>query len=390
MLSITAEMGSAPMASYNEKVAEGTLQKVTGVDTGRGCPFQCSFCTIINVHGRTMRHRNPDAIETYVRHWVRKGRRQFLVVDDNFARSPIWREVTEIFARAQADFQVELDVFIQIDTLATKVKGFVEACLKAGVRRVFIGMESVRPENLAAASKGQNKVHQMRDMLMEWKTAGVMIYAGYIVGFPSDTPQRVAEDMAVLQHDLPIDILEMSLLTPFPGSADHKILVEQGADLDPDLNLYDGSHATTDHPLMSRAELQKTYWDAFDLYYSPAHRKRVLARAIHYKLPVSEVRRSLVGIYGAAKLDRLHPVDAGVLRLRRRALRRPGLPPESAWRFYSRTVSKWIKEQVGYGRLIAEMMVIDLGLLIEQKRRGLDHYALEQAPQADPRPQAAE
>jgi hypothetical protein len=87
----------------------------------------------------------------------------------------------------------------------------------------------------------------------------------------------------------------------------------------------------------------------------------------------------LVGIYGAAKLDRLHPVDAGVLRLRRRALRRPGLPPESAWRFYSRTVSKWIKEQVGYGRLIAEMMVIDLGLLIEQKRRGLDHYALEQA-----------
>jgi hypothetical protein len=176
-----------------------------------------------------MRHRNPDAIETYVRHWVRKGRRQFLVVDDNFARSPIWREVTEIFARAQADFQVELDVFIQIDTLATKVKGFVEACLKAGVRRVFIGMESVRPENLAAASKGQNKVHQMRDMLMEWKTAGVMIYAGYIVGFPSDTPQRVAEDMAVLQHDLPIDILEMSLLTPFPGSADHKILVEQGA-----------------------------------------------------------------------------------------------------------------------------------------------------------------
>jgi hypothetical protein len=378
MLSITADMMTAPMASLNEKVANGTLQKVTGVDTGRGCPFTCSFCTIINVHGRTMRHRDPAEIEAYVRYWVGKGRRQFLVVDDNFVRSPIWREITDALARVRRETGVELDVFVQVDTLATKVKGFVEACVNAGVRRVFVGMESVRADNLAAASKGQNKIHQMRDMLMDWKRAGVMIYAGYIVGFPADTPERVAEDIRTLQDELPIDILELSILTPFPGSADHKAMVEKGESMASDLNFFDGAHATYDHPTMSRETLQELYWNVFDLYYSRAHRKTVLGRAMYYGLPVSEVRRSLIGIYGAASLDRLHPVDAGVLRKRRRTLRRPGMPIEPALPFYFKLAKDWLGVQLGYGRLITETAWIEAGLALRKKRRGLAEYALEQ------------
>ncbi|WP_345934196.1 B12-binding domain-containing radical SAM protein [Tistrella arctica] len=323
-LKSTADMGLSPQATLGTSATDGTLNGTAGMDVGRGCPFQCSFCTIINVHGRTMRNRDPSSIEAYLRDCAARGIHNLMVTDDNFARSPIWREVTEIMARLQRELGIEWDAMIQVDTLATRMKGFVEACKAAGVKRVFIGMESVRPDNLKAASKGQNKVHQMRDMIMAWKEAGIMIYAGVIIGFPADTPERIAEDIRTFQTDIPIDVIEIFALTPLPGSEDHQRLVAAGVDMDLDLNRYDTVHVVTDHPRMTRDAWTRLYWQSWEMFYTTAHMKTLIGRAILYKLPLGELRTSLLGFVGAVRYERVHPVDGGLFRIRNRLSRRRG------------------------------------------------------------------
>jgi hypothetical protein len=64
---------------------------------------------------------------------------------------------------------------------------FVKKCALAGVRRVFIGLENINPDNLLGAKKRQNRITEYRTMLLAWKSARVITYAGYIIGFPNDT-----------------------------------------------------------------------------------------------------------------------------------------------------------------------------------------------------------
>jgi radical SAM superfamily enzyme YgiQ (UPF0313 family) len=125
---------------------------------------------------------------------------------------------------------------------------------RAGVKRVFIGLENINPDNLAGAKKKQNKITEYRDMLLGWKSAGVITYAGYILGFPNDTYESIMHDIDVIKRELPVDLLEFFYLTPLPGSEDHLKLHRAGAPLDPDLNKYDLNHICTTHPKMSREE----------------------------------------------------------------------------------------------------------------------------------------
>ena len=71
------------------EVIKRVFGNYTSFDAGRGCPFQCSFCTIINVQGRKSRRRTPDDIEAIVRANAKHGVTRFFVTDDNFARNRV-------------------------------------------------------------------------------------------------------------------------------------------------------------------------------------------------------------------------------------------------------------------------------------------------------------
>src|SRR5262249_61645413 len=149
----------------------------------------------------------------------------------------------------------------------------------AGCSRVFIGMESINPENLAAAKKHQNHVDQYRSMLQAWRSHGVVTVAGYILGFPADTPESIERDIRTIQRELPIDVLEFFILTPLPGSADHQALYQKGVWMDPDMNRYDVEHVTAAHPLMSAKEWRGINDPAWHMDYSPEHGGTLLAWA---------------------------------------------------------------------------------------------------------------
>src|SRR5664279_910040 len=197
--------------------------RMTSFDAGRGCPFLCSFCTIINVQGRKSRYRTADDIERVVRANHAQGIKYFLITDDNLARNRNWESIFDRLIELHKE-GLRSRFVIQVDTMCHKIPGFIEKAAAAGVRRVFIGLENINPDSLAGAKKKQNHIADYREMLQAWRRVRCVSYCGYILGFPTDTPESIERDVKIIQRELPLDILEFSCLTPLPGSEDHKNL----------------------------------------------------------------------------------------------------------------------------------------------------------------------
>ncbi|MBW0002702.1 MAG: radical SAM protein [Hyphomicrobiales bacterium] len=310
-----------------EKIAR-TRGWETSFDAGRGCPFQCSFCTIINVQGRKSRYRTPDDVEAIVRANVAQGIRSFFITDDNLARNRNWEPIFDRLIEMREKHAIRCHFVIQVDTLCHKIPNFVEKCRRAGVKRVFIGLENINPDSLAGAKKKQNRICEYREMLLAWKAAGVITYAGYILGFPKDSVESILRDIKIIQRELPLDILEFFFLTPLPGSEDHKNLHLAGVPMDPDMNKYDLEHATTAHSVMSKEEWERAYRLAWETYYTPEHIETVMRRATACGMKTIKVMYFLAWFQGSVGIEGLHPLQGGYLRLKYRKDRRPGFPLE--------------------------------------------------------------
>ena len=321
-------------------------------DTGRGCPFQCSFCTIINVQGRKSRSRSPDDVERVIRKNWNVGINRFFLTDDNFARNKEWEPILDRLIKLREVDGIPMGLMIQVDTLCHKIPNFIEKCKRAGVTRVFIGLENINPENLKAAKKAQNKITEYRKMLLAWKAQGIFTYAGYILGFPADTPQSIRRDIEIIQRELPLDIIEWFILTPLPGSEDHKSMWSKGAPLDSDLNKYDLEHVVADHPRMTRRELQDVYREAWTRYYTRDHIETLLRRSVRCGIPLASLVKAIVPFIHMVPVENIHPLQAGLFRRKHRSERRPGLPRESIWAFYSSHVMATIANNLRLAGLI--------------------------------------
>jgi len=329
-----------------------TAGHITSFDAGRGCPFQCSFCTIINVQGRKSRRRSADDVEEIVRRNLAQGIDRFFITDDNFARNKDWELIFDRLIQLRERDKLDIKFIIQVDTLCHRIPNFIEKAGRAGVARVFIGLESINPDSLLTAKKRQNKITEYRQMMLDWKKAGVTTYAGYILGFPTDTPETIVRDIEIIKKELPIDLLEFFCLTPLPGSEDHKKLFLAGAYLDPDLNRYDLEHVNTTHPLMSKAEWEKAYRLAWNTFYTPEHMETVMRRAAATGISAGKTLFLLLWFYGCITLERIHPLEGGYLRRKYRRDRRPTLPVESPLVFYPRYFGELAAKHWKMGQMI--------------------------------------
>jgi radical SAM superfamily enzyme YgiQ (UPF0313 family) len=325
-----------------------TLGNVTAFDAGRGCPFQCSFCTIINVQGRKSRRRDPDDIERILRRNFEQGVDRFFISDDNFARNKDWEAILDRIIELREQHGMDVRFMIQVDTLCHRIPNFIAKCKRAGVTRIFIGLENINPDNLIAAKKRQNKITEYRKMLLAWKAVGIWCYAGYILGFPNDTPERVRADIEIIKHELPLDVLEFFFLTPLPGSEDHKTLWRKGVAMDPDLNKYDLEHALTAHPKMTKEEWESLYQEAWRIYYTPEHIATILRRARVSGANIFGLGRIILWFSQSPTIERVHPLQGGILRRKARAERRSSLPLEPAWRFYPQLALEFVVKQTRF------------------------------------------
>ena len=327
-----------------------TVGNVTSFDAGRGCPFQCSFCTIINVQGRKSRYRSPDSIEQILRMNWAQGVKRFFITDDNFARNKDWEAIYDRIIKLREEDGMDVRFMIQVDTLCHKIPNFIEKSRRAGVTRVFIGLENINPANLIAAKKRQNKITEYRKMLLEWKRVGIMTFAGYILGFENDTPDSIRHDLEIIKKELPLDALEFFVLTPLPGSEDHKILYEKNVWMDPDMNKYELEHVVTGHAKMTKEEWQGAYRAAWDIFYTDEHLETIMRRAHVTGINIRSLMPVLMWFSSAVKIEELHPLQWGIFRVKYRKDRRPGLPIESPLSFYASYAAETARKAVKLAR----------------------------------------
>jgi uncharacterized radical SAM superfamily protein len=326
----------APIPFLLRNHVKWTIGNLSAFDAGRGCPYQCSFCTIINVQGRKSRRRSAADVERIVRENLAEGINRFFLTDDNLARNKDWETIFDRLINLREEEGLRVYLTVQVDTRCHDIPGFVEKAARAGVDRVFIGIDSINPGTLIAAKKQQNKITEYRKLLLAWKKVGVMIYADYILGFPNDTAESIRQDIEIIKRELPIDLMVFYILTPLPGSEDHQKLWRKGVPMNADMNMYDTEHAVTAHAKMSAAEWEGAYRMAWRVFYTPEHCRTVLRRAAACNIDVPAIADALIYFSQFVDVERVHPLQGGMIRLKYRSDRRPGFPRESRWSFYPR------------------------------------------------------
>jgi hypothetical protein len=319
----------APLPALPRDALKRNSQSWSSFDLGRGCPFQCSFCTIINVQGRKSRFRTADDLEAIMRENHAQGVKAFFITDDNLARNRRWEEFFDRLIKLREEEGIKANLTIQVDTLCHKIPGFIDKAMRAGAMRVFIGLENINPDNLLAAKKNQNKITDYRHMLQLWRDRGAFLFAGYILGFPGDTRASIVRDIEIIKRELPVDVLQIAFLTPLPGSEDHRKLLEAGVWMDPDLNKYNLHHRVNHHPTMSDAEWEAAYHDCWKLWFTEEHMETVARR--HAARPGGRPKKAVQYMNEFKMLwevEGLHAMEGGVLRRKRRKSRRPSFKRE--------------------------------------------------------------
>jgi len=384
----TPDMTAAAFPVLPRKVVTRVAGHYASFDAGRGCPFQCSFCTIINVQGRKSRYRTADDVEGIVRANAKQNITRFFITDDNYARNKNWEAILDrlIELREKEGFKIRL--LLQVDTLCHKIPGFIEKAARAGCTAVFIGLENINPQSLAGAKKRQNKIWEYQEMFHAWRKAKVMTFAGYILGFPTDTPESIANDIEIIKKELPVDILEFFYLTPLPGSEDHKVLHMKGVPVDPDLNKYDLEHACTAHPIMSKETWEKVYRDAWTRYYSDEHVETIMRRAAATGLNKTKVIDGITLFSGSSRIEGVHPLQFGFVRRKIRTQRRYGMPIVNPLVFYPWRAYDFTRTDVRWAKLVRRYRTIMKKVYADPNYADYTDHAMEQpgghnAPMSD-------
>ncbi|OGJ64563.1 hypothetical protein A3E47_03065 [Candidatus Peribacteria bacterium RIFCSPHIGHO2_12_FULL_54_10] len=369
-------LATAPLPEYPPGYFSGSfVTKIRTFDIGRGCPFLCSFCSVINVHGRLSRCRSPDTILTAVQHLCLKdGKATFFFTDVNFVRSPVWEEILDGLIALRKN-GCDVSFMVQADLACHKIPRFLAKLGQAGCSQIFMGVESVNPENLLAVGKRQNNVAEYEHMLRACHDHGIAVHAGYIIGFPADTSASVAHDVETLKA-LGVDQASFFILTPIPGSEDHARMVATGRVIDPDFNEQDSFHPVFEHPLMTRAEWFAAYGRAWRQFYSIPHMLaalgRCLTRTARFYLLINYFwyRWSVV-------TEGAHPMLSGFYRIRPYRDRRPGAPylpyrrycMSEVWR-HMRYVGRFFAEFFRFQYLVFESEYAALPTEVQEKWAG--------------------
>ncbi len=324
------------------------------LDCGRGCPFECTFCTIINVQGRKMRFRSAEHIAAAVRRNYRDhGISFYFFTDDNFARNKNWEAIFDALIRLREEEQIPVEFMMQVDVLSWKIKNFISKARQAGCINVFIGMESVDPSNLAAAGKKQNNVREYSQLIEAYRNSDISTHVGYIIGFPYDTVDSVRRDLNFLMQEVRPDHASFFMLMPLPGSTDHVMMMRRGEWMHPDFNLYDSHHAVTVHPRLTGSAWRDLYFEAWRTFYSLKNMKELLRRGSRANYWNNFLR--FLWYKNSIQTEERHPMMCGFFRLKGRKNRRPGFPILSRWNYYKLRGKEIRAHLAGMLRVMVEM-----------------------------------
>ncbi|RPI04022.1 MAG: radical SAM protein [Ignavibacteriae bacterium] len=356
-LNPTPDLLHVPIPHITKDEFDNFASRFTTIDTGRGCVFNCDFCTIINVQGRTMRYREPQQVVDFVRQsYLEAGVSHSFFTDDNTARNPKWRELFSKLTGLREEEKIPFTFMMQSDLAARKMPGgdFFELAARAGCNQVFFGVESVNRENLRSKDKFQNQVSEYKDLVAHCHSLGITCHAGYILGLPFDTPESIKEDVAELQRMM-FDSASFYILSPLPGSKDHQRWWQEKRWMHEDFNMYDSAHVAVKPERMSSDELLEAYRNTWEQFYSTRHMVNILKIWRHDSHCYKEKLAFFMWYLYASRIERLHPMNCGFWTVRRRNDRRSGLAHEAMIPFWWNRLKVITARLVGMAKLFFQL-----------------------------------
>jgi len=273
------------------------------IESGRGCPYGCDFCTVTGFFGDSIRFRsNQSIVDEMLRLKARaqrtRGKIAVFFVDDNFA---INVKRTKALLRDIIAAGAELSWVGQISANLLRDQELVDLIADSGGKWIFIGMESLDPANLASVNKNFNKPGEYAEVLKRLARRNVYAITSFIFGLDNDSP-GVAERTLTEMKDWPPVLPVFGQITPFPATPLYERLKREGRLTRPKHWLEFAPFHMAHTPLkMTIPEVQGEVQYAWMNSYSPAATARAIASMadtpVPYKISHLIARIFFRGIY---------------------------------------------------------------------------------------------
>ena len=265
---ITAEPTDMNMLPYPEfSIIQGKPKRIGGkyiipVQTSRGCPYNCSFCSVTGMFGRKYRFRSVEHIIGELRRY-NDGKNFVFFYDDNFGANRK-RLIDLLDAMIAENFKFKWSTQVRADI--TKDEELIKKMRKSGCHTVFIGFESVNPASLKAMNKCQS-VEGMEHAAQVFKRNKINVHGMFVVGVDDDNPDSVKASVKFAKRNW-LSSVQFLILTPLPGTRCYNDLCKAGRITFKDWSLYDAHHVVFKPIKFSLADLQKAQMKAHEQFYS--------------------------------------------------------------------------------------------------------------------------
>lgn len=213
-----------PLMPRRDLIETNRYWSANSVQTSRGCPHHCNFCSVTEFNGRRIRMRDTDSVLAEVEELSRGNLMRKKVVpfiDDNIAAHP---------SRAKELFKALIPMKIlwgsQASITIAGDEELVALAAESGCRFLFIGLETLSPGSLAEMGKRQNKVEKYDEALALLKKYKIPVMGAFVFGFDGDDDSTFAETLQFAIKNK-IQVAQFANLTPYPGTRLYKQLLEE-------------------------------------------------------------------------------------------------------------------------------------------------------------------
>ncbi len=255
-------------------VQGGLKGNIWPIQTSRGCPFNCSFCSVTQMFGRAYRFRSKEHIMRELRA-VPKDKFVFFY-DDNFAAD---RKRAKELMQMMIDEGITPRWTTQVRVDVARDPELMDLMQKSGCFFVYIGFESVNPETLKAFHKGQS-LEEMQKSIVALHERGIRIHGMFVLGADDDTKETIDGTVRFAKAQK-LDTVQFMILVPLPGTQMMQELENQERILIRDWSYYDGHHVTFQPKNMTYFELQTGVFKAFRKFYS---RTEIIKALLSFRL----------------------------------------------------------------------------------------------------------
>jgi radical SAM superfamily enzyme YgiQ (UPF0313 family) len=259
------DMTTSPLADRSMLSTTRYLSDV--VQTTKGCPFDCEFCSVHAFDGQKIRNKTVEQVLEEIKEIQGRGvkykkKNAIFFADDNIlANKKFARELFSALKPCNINWmcQASMDLSKEDELLGLMSEG--------GCGAVFIGFESLSTDNLARMHKAVNRKYDYAEVIQKIQSHGILVHGSFVIGYDSDSPVAFDELIDFIrQNHLLVPII--NILTPFPGTRLFKRLQDEGRILHTDWSKYDTKHVVYVPSNMTPDELLEGYRKIVGAVYS--------------------------------------------------------------------------------------------------------------------------